>query len=39
MKVIRVLCKGKNLDNLVKTIVFIRHGIGAVHELGQISKD
>lgn len=36
MNYIAVLCKGRDLNNIVKIIVFKKHGIGAVHELGKI---
>lgn len=36
MRCIRLFCKGKELGKVVKIIVFIKHGIGAVHELGKI---
>ena len=35
MKYVKLL-KAWELDKLIKTIVFIKHGIGAVHELGDI---
>uniref|UniRef100_A0A6M3KUI1 Uncharacterized protein n=1 Tax=viral metagenome TaxID=1070528 RepID=A0A6M3KUI1_9ZZZZ len=39
MKKILIICKGKDLDRIAKTIVFVKNGIGAVHELGQISEN
>lgn len=39
MRHIRVLCKGRDLDKIVKMIIFMRYGIGAVHELGKIYEN